>query len=114
MLGSILFFGGIILAVIGGIMIIRFDGSIKRAVICGLMILIGASAGFAGYHIRETQPTEYNVVEVISVNSNDSQYRITLKAGVESTIIYCTPEKAEKFKQGETVSLTKAELNTYR
>lgn len=54
MLGSILFFGGIALAVVGGIMIIRFDGSIKRAVICGLMILIGAGAGFTGYHIRET------------------------------------------------------------
>jgi hypothetical protein len=41
MLANILFYGGIGIAIIGSLGIIRFDGSIKRIVICALLIIAG-------------------------------------------------------------------------
>ena len=41
MLVNILFYGGIVIAIIGSLGIIRFDGSIKRIVICSLLIIAG-------------------------------------------------------------------------
>ena len=41
---NILIYGGAIIGVLGLLNIIRFDGSIKRVVICGIMIVVGAAS----------------------------------------------------------------------
>lgn len=38
---NILIYGGAIIGILGLLNIIRFDGSIKRVIICGIMIVVG-------------------------------------------------------------------------
>lgn len=64
MLGNILFYGGIFLLILGILFIIRFDGSIKRIIICGIMILIGFISIGIGSAQRNAQVVEYVITEV--------------------------------------------------
>lgn len=41
---NILIYGGAIIGILGLLNIIRFDGSIKRVIICGIMIVVGAAS----------------------------------------------------------------------
>lgn len=114
MVGNILFFGGIIAAIIGGIGIIRIDGSITRAIVCGCLIVIGIGCGIFGYDQRTNKPVEYTISEVVETNTTGTAYRITLVSGSNSTIIYTDNIGAEQFKDKTTITLTKRELDTYK
>lgn len=114
MLANILFYGGIVIAIIGGLGIIRFDGSIKRIVICGIMILTGLACLAVGQGKRNNIPVEYEVYEVQALNNDNTQYRVTLKAGGNSTILYVDSEEVQAFKQGEKIELTKPQIKEYQ
>lgn len=114
MLGNILFYGGIGIAIIGGLGIIRFDGSIKRVIICGAMIIAGLACLAVGQGKRNTAPIKYEIVEVQSLNNNDTQYRVTLKAGGNSTILYVDNEEVKDFVEGGTIELTAPQLKEYQ
>ena len=113
MLANILFWGGIIVAIIGGISIIRFDGSITRVVCSGLAVLLGLSCLGIGNAKKNNTPVDYQIVEVQPLNNDNTKYRITLKAGTNSTIIYVDNEEVKNFKQGGIISLTKNQIEEY-
>ena len=110
MVGNILFFGGIAVAIIGGIGIIKIDGSMVRAIICGAMILIGVGCGIFGYDQRTNKPIEYTITEVVETNTTGTAFRVTLTAGSNSTIVYTDDIGVEKFKDKSTITLTKREI----
>lgn len=114
MLGNILFYGGIVIVIIGGLGIIRFDGSIKRIVICALLIIVGLVCSAIGQGKRNSIPIEYEVVEVQALNNNNTQYRVTLKAGSNSTILYVDDKEVKNFVEGGTIELTKPQLKEYQ
>lgn len=114
MLANILFFGGIGIAIIGGLGIIRFDGSIKRVIICGILILTGLICLLIGQGKRDNVPIKYQIYEVVAVNTDSTKHRVTLKAGGNSTILYVDSDEIEKFKQGETIELTKPQIKQYQ
>ena len=114
MLVNILFYGGIVIAIIGSLGIIRFDGSIKRIVICSLLIIAGLVCSAIGQGKRNSIPIEYEIVEVQALNNNNTQYRVTLKAGSNSTILYVDDEEVKNFVEGGTIELTKLQLKEYQ
>lgn len=114
MLANILFYGGIGIAIIGGLGIIRFDGSIKRIVICALLIIAGLVCSAIGQVKRNSIPIEYEITEVQALNNNNTQYRVTLKAGSNSTILYVDDEEVKNFVEGGTIELTKPQLKEYQ
>ena len=61
---NILYWGGIIVAIIGGISIIRFDGSIKRIIIAGAAIILGLVCFAIGQGKKNNVPVKYEIVEV--------------------------------------------------
>lgn len=111
LLANCLFFGGAIAAVLGIINIINFSKvSIAKVIICGVFIVGGAACCLTGNAKRQNIKVAYEVYEVIATNNDGTNYRVTLKAGTNSTILYLDKEDADKFVQGETVELTKQEL----
>lgn len=114
MLANILFYGGIAIAIIGGLGIIRFDGSIKRIVICALLIIVGLVCSAIGQGKRNSIPIEYEIVEVQALNNNNTQYRVTLKVGSNSTILYVDDKEVKNFVEGGTIELTKPQLKEYQ
>lgn len=114
MLANILFYGGIVIAIIGGLGIIRFDGAIKRIVICALLIIAGLVCSAIGQGKRNTVSIEYEIVEVQALNNNNTQYRVTLKAGSNSTILYIDDKEVKDFIEGGTIELTKPQLKEYQ
>ena len=111
LLANCLFFGGAIAAILGIINIINFSkASIVKVIICGVLIVGGAGCCLVGNSQRQNTKVAYEVYEVTATNNDGTNYRVTLKAGSNSTILYLDKEDADKFVQGETVKLTKQEL----
>jgi len=110
MIWTVIYILGFILAILGGINIIRFDGSIKRATVCSIMIMTGLVFIMWGDSQRKKVPIDYEVVQIQVVDLNDSKYRVTLKSGVNSTVIYVDKAKVGTIKEGDTIALTKEEL----
>lgn len=98
MLANILFWGGIVVAVLGGINIIRFDGSIKRVIVSAVAIIAGLACLAVGQGQRNNIPVEYQITEVQALNNDNSKYRVTLKAGSNSTILYVDANEVGNFK----------------
>lgn len=114
LIANVLFFGGFILAAIGLINLTAFDGSIKRIIICIILILIGLFVGFEGDYKRNNIKIEYEVIENIPTNNDGTRYRVVLKAGSDSTILYLSKEEAEDFSVGEVVNMSKTQLKEYK
>ena len=68
MLANILFYGGIILGVLGILNIIRFDGELKRYVICGVMIIAGTISALVGWRMR-VNTQEVSKTEIVEVQN---------------------------------------------
>ena len=110
MIWTIIYVLGFILAILGGLNIIRFDGSIKRAAVCSVMIMMGLVFIMWGDSQRRKVPIDYEVIQVQVVDLSGSKYRVTLKSGVNSTVIYVDRTKVGTIKEGDTITLTKEEL----
>lgn len=113
-LGTIILVIGIIAAVLGGLNIIRFDGSISRVVISGIVIVVGLSCILVGQGMRDTKSVEYTIVQIESLNNNDTRFRVTLKSDEGSTILYMDDTQVTTFKGRESIELTAAQIAQYR
>lgn len=115
MLNTVLIIVGVILLIIGILGIIRFDGSVKRIVVCAILIVAGLAASVFGYYKKNYVQTEYTVtIEDISANDNSKQYRVTLGAGSNSTIIFVDETQLKDFEGKTTITMTEAEIGKYR
>ena len=52
---NILIYGGAIVGILGLLNIIRFDGSIKRVIICGIMIVVGTASVIWGVNRKKAE-----------------------------------------------------------
>lgn len=52
---NILIYGGAIIGILGLLNIIRFDGSIKRVIICGIMIVVGLASVIWGVSRKKAE-----------------------------------------------------------
>lgn len=52
---NILIYGGAIIGILGLLNIIRFDGSIKRVIICGIMIVVGIASVIWGVNRKKAE-----------------------------------------------------------
>ena len=115
MLDTVILIIGVFLLIVGSVGIIRFDGSIKRIVVCGILIVAAlAGAAFGCYH-KNYVKVEYNVViDDVSANDNSKQYRVTLTAGKDSTIIFVDENEIKEFEGKDTIEMTGSEISKYR
>lgn len=52
---NILIYGGAIIGILGLLNIIRIDGSIKRVIICGIMIVVGLASVIWGVNRKKAE-----------------------------------------------------------
>lgn len=52
---NILIYGGAIIGILGLLNIIRIDGSIKRVIICGIMIVVGLASVIWGVNRKKVE-----------------------------------------------------------
>lgn len=111
LLANCLFFGGAIVAILGLLNVINFSKmSTVKFIICAILVVGGAACCMVGHTQRQNIKVSYEVVENITTNNDGTAFRVTLKAGANSTILYLDKDEAAKFVKGQTVELTKKEI----
>lgn len=48
MIWNVIFIIGIIVAIIGGLLLIRFDGEVKRIIVALILVVLGGAAAITG------------------------------------------------------------------
>lgn len=118
MIGTIIFIAGIVFAAFGALLLIKFDGEIKRAIAGLILVVIGLGGLIGGNIVRTNQNQEYVIIQ-ISTEMNGIKYVAKEKfngityssdAMVNDPPAYTLmkPEFISTAKLGDTI--TKAEL----
>lgn len=110
-IANILFWVGVILLLIGGVNVIRVDGSMKRVIACLVLLFIGGISLYAGVDIKNGIPVEYTITEVTKLNNN---IRVNLKSDGRTFPIYVPLSEEDKYVKGETIELTQKQIKEYQ
>lgn len=110
-----LIIGGIVVVLIGGYILLGFNHRNALSMVLGIVLLLGgAAAAFIGWDQNQRSVQAYTVTEVTAVNTDSTQYRVTLKnSSGGTTWIYVSKSEIDNFQKDSTVEMSKSQLGKY-